>query len=99
MLCVPRDRYLVLFSQVPLGSHGTLGWVVPRTGQGSLKQDKKYVVLRGRAQQSRDDAHHTPHPTLHTRFFDRVVTDSEVRNTDLYLALLSLFAKIPDFVA
>lgn len=77
------------------GSHRTLGCVGPPPGQGSLKQDRRYMVLRVSNPWLVPPCTLPPPPL----FFDKVVTDSEVRNTDFYLALLSLFAETPDFVA
>lgn len=96
MLHVRRDRHSALFSQVPLWVTQDTGlcWPTPRTRQSEAGQE----VYGAEGQQSMVGApmHPAPPPPL---FFDKVVTDSEVRNTDFYLALLSLFAETPDFVA
>lgn len=95
MLHVRRDRHSALFSQVPLWVTQDTGlcWPTPRTRQSEAGQE----VYGAEGQQSMVGA--PMHPAPPPLFFDKVVTDSEVRNTDFYLALLSLFAETPDFVA
>lgn len=97
MLHVPRDRHSALFSQVPLWVTQDTGlcWSIPRTRQSEAGQE--VYGTEGQRTAIHGWRPHVPCPP--TLFFVKVVTDSEVRNTDFYLTLLSLFAEIPDFVA